>query len=440
MSTLSNLRALVPTTNTRSLLIGGCTVLAIGFGGMTAWAALAPLHSAVSAVGVLVPETGRKNVKHPEGGIISEVLVREGDDVKAGQVLLRFDSTEAEARLEMLTSSWLETLALQGRLDAELFEKPAIEWPEAITQRMDGNSYIAKLMENQRKLFDVRREQLASEERVLRERIAALEEDSRNLAELRVHLNVELNLSNEDIEINQKLLDRGNTTRTKLVEAQKENARIRGRDAELESRITQNKQQALEAKAEIVKRRNDFREKVLVDLEKARGEVSKLAEQIRDAANRLANRDVKAPENGVVVMHGHPAAGVTMAANEPILDVIPESRTLLAEVHVQPKDIKSVVPGLPVRIQLTAYDSRVLGTLDGTVDYVAADRTSDAATRQDYFLTRIRLAGADAHSVHNLSIRPGMPVEARILLAGRTPLDYIVQPLSQSYLKAFIQQ
>ena len=439
MSTLSNLRVLLPETNVRNLLVGGTAILAVGFGGMTAWAAFAPLHSAVSAVGVLVPETGRKNVKHSEGGVISEMMVREGDAVKAGQILMRFDATEAATRLEMLTATWLETLAMLARLDAEVFEKPAVEWPSELTTRGD-NAAVVKLMGNQQKLFDVRRHQLDAEEAVLRERIATLEEDSRNLSEQRKHLAEELKLSNEDVKINQGLLDRGNTTRTRLVEAQKENARIRGRDAELESRIAQNKQQALEAKADIVKRRNDFREKVLVDLEKSRGETAKLAEQMRDAANRLANRDVKAPDAGIVVMHGHPTNGVAIAANEPILDVVPDDKTLLAEVHVQPKDIKSVAPDLPVKVQLTAYDSRVIGTLDGTVEYVSADRLTDQQSRQDYFLTRIRLKDGDAHTVQNLSIRAGMPVEARILLAGRTPLDYIVQPLSQSYLKAFIQQ
>ena len=439
MSTLSNLRVLLPETSVRNLLVGGTAILAVGFGGMTAWAAFAPLHSAVSAVGVLVPETGRKNVKHSEGGVISEMMVREGDAVKAGQILMRFDATEAATRLEMLTATWLETLAMLARLDAEVFEKPAIEWPSELTTRGD-NAAVVKLMGNQQKLFDVRRHQLDAEEAVLRERIATLEEDSRNLSEQRKHLAEELKLSNEDVKINQGLLDRGNTTRTRLVEAQKENARIRGRDAELESRIAQNKQQALEAKADIVKRRNDFREKVLVDLEKSRGETAKLAEQMRDAANRLANRDVKAPDAGIVVMHGHPTNGVAIAANEPILDVVPDDKTLLAEVHVQPKDIKSVAPDLPVKVQLTAYDSRVIGTLDGTVEYVSADRLTDQQSRQDYFLTRIRLKDGDAHTVQNLSIRAGMPVEARILLAGRTPLDYIVQPLSQSYLKAFIQQ
>lgn len=439
MSTLSNLRVLLPETSVRNLLVGGTAILAVGFGGMTAWAAFAPLHSAVSAAGVLVPETGRKNVKHSEGGVISEMMVREGDTVKAGQVLMRFDTTEAATRLEMLTATWLETIAMLARLDGELFEKPAIEWPQELTARGDSAA-VVKLMGNQQKLFDVRRQQLSAEEGVLRERIATLEEDSKNLAEQRRHLAEELKLSNEDVKINQGLLDRGNTTRTRLVEAQKENARIRGRDAELESRIAQNKQQALEAKADIVKRRNDFREKVLVDLEKARGETAKLAEQMRDAANRLANRDVKAPDAGIVVMHGHPTTGVALAANEPILDVVPDDQTLLAEVHVQPKDIKSVMPDLPVKVQLTAYDSRVLGTLDGTVEYVSADRLTDQQTRQDYFLSRIRLKDGGAHTVHNLAIRAGMPVEARILLAGRTPLDYIVQPLSQSYLKAFIQQ
>ncbi len=123
-----------------------------------------------------------------------------------------------------------------------------------------------------------------------------------------------------------------------------------------------------------------------------------------------------------------------------MLDIVPDESDLLAEVKVQPKDIKSLAVDLPVKVQLTAYDSRVVGSLDGTVSYVSADRITDPATRQDYYLARIRLADSDSHQVHNLKIKAGMPVDARIVLAPRTPLDYLIQPLKQSYVKAFIQE
>ncbi len=440
MTSIGALRALVPDTRVSGLLAGGFMVLAVGFGGMTAWAALAPLHSAVMATGALAPETGRKIVKHTETAQIEAILVREGDKVKAGQVLVRLDSTEAATRLQVLSTSWLETLALEARLTAELFEQPAIEWPEELLRRRGTDRTVEKLMSNQETLFQVRRNQLDTEASLTKERAATLREEGRSLQEQRKFLAREIQLIEDDLRITQGLLSRGNATRTKLVEQQKEEAQLKGRDRELEARIAQANQAAVDAEGDLLRRRNDFREKVLVDLEKARGDVLRLAEQIRDAANRLESRAIKAPDDGTVVMHSHWAVGGTITANEPILDIIPDDRALLAEVKVQPKDIKSLTVDLPVKVQLTAYDSRVVGSLDGTVTYVSADRVMDPITRQESYIARIKLKDSDSHQVHNLTIKPGMPVEARILLSARTPLDYLVQPLSHSYVKAFIQE
>ncbi|KAA0678440.1 HlyD family type I secretion periplasmic adaptor subunit [Roseomonas genomospecies 6] len=440
MTSIGALRALVPDTRVSGLLAGGFMVLAVGFGGMTAWAALAPLHSAVMATGALAPETGRKIVKHTETAQIEAILVREGDKVKAGQVLVRLDSTEAATRLQVLSTSWLETQALEARLTAELFEQPAIEWPEELLRRRGTDRTVEKLMGNQETLFQVRRNQLDTEASLTKERAATLREEGRSLQEQRKFLAREIQLIEDDLRITQGLLSRGNATRTKLVEQQKEEAQLKGRDRELEARIAQANQAAVDAEGDLLRRRNDFREKVLVDLEKARGDVLRLAEQIRDAANRLETRAIKAPDDGTVVMHSHWAVGGTITANEPILDIIPDDRALLAEVKVQPKDIKSLTVDLPVKVQLTAYDSRVVGSLDGTVTYVSADRVMDPITRQESYIARIKLKDSDSHQVHNLTIKPGMPVEARILLSARTPLDYLVQPLSHSYVKAFIQE
>lgn len=440
MTSIGALRALVPDTRVSGLLAGGFMVLAVGFGGMTAWAALAPLHSAVMASGALAPETGRKIVKHTETAQIEEILVREGDTVKAGQVLMRLDSTEAATRLQVLSTSWLETQALEARLTAELFEQPAIEWPEELLRRRGTDRMVEKLMGNQETLFQVRRNQLDTEAKLTKERVVTLREEGKSLQEQRKFLAREIQLIEDDLRITQGLLSRGNATRTKLVEQQKEEAQLKGRDRELEARVAQANQAAVDAEGDLLRRRNDFREKVLVDLEKSRGDVIRLAEQIRDAANRLETRAIKAPDAGTVVMHSHWAAGGTITANEPILDIIPDDRALLAEVKVQPKDIKSLTVDLPVKVQLTAYDSRVVGSLDGTVTYVSADRVMDPITRQESYIARIKLKDSDSHQVHNLTIKPGMPVEARILLSARTPLDYLVQPLSHSYVKAFIQE
>ena len=272
ITSIHALRATMPETSVRGLLLGGFLVLAVGFGGMTGWAAVAPLHSAISASGSLAPETGRKVVKNTEGGVISAILVQEGDRVEAGQVLMRLDNTEAQTRLDMLNAALVDTLASEARLSAELFEKPAIEWPAELAARRGKEPAVDNAMLNQEKLFQVRHNQLETEATLTQDRIATLGDEVRSLEQQRAFLNREIKLSDEDIQITQGLLDRGNSTRTKLVAAQKENAQLHAQDHELEARMSQSRQQAVDAQGDLVRRRSDFREKVLVELDKARGD------------------------------------------------------------------------------------------------------------------------------------------------------------------------
>lgn len=413
----------------------GFLVIGLGFGGTGVWSALAPIHSAINAAGSLVPESGRKTIRHPTGGPIVEMLVHGGDPVKAGQVLLRLDHTEEQTRLDMTTANWQDALALEARLTAELNDADHIDWPEALT-----GEYPVKLERNQQTLFDVRRRQLASEAQLTDDRLAALEVQKNSLVEQRRSVDHEHQMVTDELKVNEDLLARGNGMRARVVELRRDAARLEGRQREIDTDAARLNQQVTETTTDLTHRRNEFREKVLEELEKARSEVARQADQIRDAANRLANRDIRAPEDGVAVLQGHPVAGTTVAPNEPILDVVPNEGALLAEVKVNPKDIKALSTGLPVKVQLVAFDTRVVGAVDGTVDYVSADRVADPMTRTEYFLVRIRLNDEVGDRIHNLKIKVGMPVDAHITLSGRTPLDYLITPLKQSYLKAFIQE
>ncbi|HSK39090.1 MAG TPA: HlyD family type I secretion periplasmic adaptor subunit [Arenibaculum sp.] len=429
----------LPKTSVRSLLLAGSVILSLGVGGMTAWAALAPLHSAVVAPGVLVPETGRKTVKHAEGGSIGELLVRDGDTVRAGQVLVRLDPTEAQAKLEMVTADWLTQLALEARLEAELLGHDAITWPDAVGANA-ADPKVAKLMANQQELFEVRRMQVAQELALLRERVTSLAAEAASLSEQRGFIDAELDILRTEMGNTRRLLQGGNAPRARLLEQQKEEARLQGRDRELAARIAQGRQQSAEAEAEIARRRDERQEKVLVELNAARAEAARGVELRRDAAYRFVNRDIRAPEGGIVIGLKHLAVGGVITPNEPIFDVIPADKPLLVEARVRPEDIEAVTPGMETRLTLSAYDSRIIGTMEGTLEQVSADRLTDPATHQPYFKALIRLNHATPHLVKTLRIMPGMPVEAHILVSPRTPLDYIAAPIMQSYDKAFIQQ
>jgi HlyD family type I secretion membrane fusion protein len=429
----------VPKLSMRRLLLGGVFVLVGGVGSMGAWAALAPLHSAVIAPGVLVPETGRKTVKHAEGGTIGEILVKEGDRVSAGAVLIRLDPTEARARLDIVNADLTTQLALSARLDAEVMGREAIDWPQELIDRADEPK-VAKLTANQQELFDVRRTQLRQEVELLEERIAALEAEAGHLGEQRAFVASELGYVRQELSAVRQLLQSGNAPRNKLLDGQKEEARLQSRDRELAARMAQARHQAAEARGQIAQRRDERQEKALTELNAARGEIARLVEQRRDAANRLANREIRAPEDGLVVGLRHLAPGAVIAPNEAILDMVPGEQELVVEARVRPQDIEAVTPGMDTKLTLSAYDTRVIGTMKGTVEQVSADRLLDQATQQHYYQVRVRLAEATPHEIKHLRIMPGMPVEAQILVSPRTPLDYLMAPITSSYDKAFVQQ
>jgi HlyD family type I secretion membrane fusion protein len=428
----------LPETRIRGLLLGGFLTLGLGLGGMTAWAALAPLHGAVVATGMLSPETGRKTVKHNEGGTIAAVLIHDGDTVKAGAPLIRLDATEAASRAGIVTSDLRNALAQMARLDAERTGRAAILWPDDLTDHADDPD-VARQMAIQQALFDVRRAQLAKDVGLIRDRIATLANKAEDLKQQRGFVAQELAILRQELGADQKLYAHGYATQTKVLDSQRDEAQLEENDRELAVQIEDTHNLALEAQGEIDKLEGDRREKILTDLTQTRADIAKQQDQLRDATDKLDARVIRAPDDGIVTGFRHVAPGAVVTPNEALLDIVPAEETLLAEAHVQPRDIKEVVPGLKVKLVLTAYDTRVVGALDGKVDYVSADRLTDTATQQPYYLVKIRLDGGTAHQVHNLRIVPGMPVEARIITGERTALSYITGPLSQSYLKAFIQ-
>jgi HlyD family type I secretion membrane fusion protein len=439
-----NTPTLMPATDIRGPLRAGALIVLLGFGGMLGWAAFAPLHSAVVAAGSLVPETGRKAVKSAEGGPVTEVLVHEGEKVARGQVLLRLDQTEAQARLAATTAELRLALARSARLDAQIADAPAITWPAELIAPGQGagdrDPALTAVLQNQQTLFEAEKRKLDTDNRTLAERAAALRREAASLSQQRGYIKHETGIVAQQRDTIEKLLANGNATRTQLNEMRKEEARVQGRDSELAAAISDRESQALQADSDRARLSETKRADRLAELQQVRSDAQRLSEARRDAANRLANREVRSPEDGTVTGLGSRAAGMLIQPGETMLEIVPDEKQLLVELQVAPKDIASVSKGLAADVVMTAYDTRTIGTLAAVVDYVSADRVEDPLTRASYFLVRLRLDQATPHAVGALRIVAGMPVEAHILIAERTPLDYLLAPITRSYKRAFVQQ
>jgi len=429
--------AILPPVRAMRSVVAGVVTVALAVGRIGGWAAFAPIHGAANAAGVLVPASGRKTIRHPEGGLVADVRVKDGDVVSAGQVLLRLDDVAATARVDSLAVDIAAKKAIEARLVAER-DGVSPDWPADL---LVGSTVpdVARIVADQANLFATRSAQLAADAALLGERASALETEAEHLADQQAHGARELSVLRQEIDVTRQLMERGNAPRLRLFEQQKEEARLLARDAELSARRTQLRQQAVEARAELRRRQDDRRERVLGDLQTVRADLARLGEERRDALNRLRTRDVVAPETGTVVGLGARVAGSALGANEAVADIVPSNDLLLAEVRVEPRDIRDVRAGLSARLSIGALNTRVVGTLAGTVVHVSADRVEDPATRHMAYLVRVR-PDEPVALPHGVTLVPGMPVDAQILMSARTPLDYLIAPITQAYSRAFSQE
>lgn len=429
----------IPRTDIRNPSRLGWATVILGFGGFLAWATLAPLHSAVVAPGVLEPVSGRKTVKHNDGGPIAAVLVKEGDAVTAGQPLVKLDDTAARSALSAAQGQWIQASALAARLQAELNDKPGIAWPADWATSTDPRILAAKT--DQQILFVTRHDQFGADIALLHEQVSSYRAQELANRAARDTYNARISISGKRLDAQRFLRTKGLERAPETAQYELQQATDQGSAAELDAKIMEIRQQTHETEAKIPKATSDRRQQIATDLVKARGDAAGYADQIRDAEGKLALRTIKAPNSGMVTGFRHLSPGAVISANEAILDIVPSDEPLLVEAHIAPKDIKELRPGLATKLVLSAYDSRVVGTVDGTVEYVSADRLTDQGTQppQSYYAVRIKLNDERDGAVKGLPIKAGMPVEARIQVSARTPIDYIIGPLTQSYLRAFIQ-
>ncbi len=427
----------LPPVRVRRDVTAGLLTVAIAVGGIGGWATFAPIHGAANAPGVLVPASGRKTVRHPEGGLVTEVRVRDGDRVSTGQVLLRLDDVAATARLDALDADIAAKLATEARLVAERDGAHAPIWPIGLLSDA-GKADVRRIVADQDDLFAARSAQQVADDRLFAERASSLEREAEHLADQQAHGTRELSVLRQEIEVTRQLLERGNAPRTRLFEQMKEEARLLARDAELAVRRTQLRRQAIETRAELRRRKDERRERILADLQALRADLARQVEDRRDALNRLRTREIVAPEAGTVVGLGARVAGSALGSGEAVADIVPAGDALLAEVRVEPRDIRDVHVGLSARLSVGALNTRVVGTLPGTVVHVSADRVEDPATRHMAYLVRVRPDDPVALPP-GTALLPGMPVEAQILLSARTPLDYLMAPIVQAYHRAFSQ-
>ncbi|MGH6944737.1 MAG: HlyD family type I secretion periplasmic adaptor subunit, partial [Geminicoccaceae bacterium] len=412
-------------TSCKRTMIFGWSVIGVLFGGFGSWASLAPLSSAAIAPGTVVVDSSRKSVQHLEGGVIREILVRDGDLVEAGQVLLRLDGASVRAAIASLQPMLATNKAHQARLEAERDGLDEIVFPKDLIADAKTSVAIAQIVAGQQRIFATRRNALEGQKALNANRLA---QSRQRLEGLERQLEVkerERALLRRQLADQKALLSKGYATRRQVASAQRTVQQLESEYTDLHSKVEEAKMLVERYKLEDDQTYKNFIEQVENELYDTEKEYYQVLERMRAIQDQYERLDIRAPVAGVVVnMVAHTVGGV-VTPGSPILDIVPNNDKLMIEAQVRPTDIDGVVPGLQADVRFPAFDRTRIPRLAGTVTRVSADRlTTSGGT--GYFLVRVEVDEQELKRLKGLTLKPGMPAEVLINKSERTLMGYLL--------------
>jgi HlyD family type I secretion membrane fusion protein len=422
----------------RGPILAGLAAVGIGIGGFGSWAALTPLSSAAVAPGIVQVDSNRKAVQHRDGGIIAELLVREGDRVAAGQLLLRLDDVESRAAFDVLEQQYHALLAQQARLTAER-DQTELRWPAILAGRA-VRPEVASILAGQEHVLRSRQDTLAGQVDIMNRRIAQY---GAQISALEAQLSAgerQRELIREELTNVRELLAKRLERRPRLLALEREGARLDGAQGDYRGRIAQMREAIAEAELQIIELRAARLEEVTAELQDVDVRRAEVEEKLAAAEVLLVRREVLAPEAGTVLDLRYFAQGGVIPAGGTILDLLPDEDRLVIDARVQPLDIEEVQGGMAAQVVLTGLKGRATPYLDGSVVRVSPDALSDERTGAPYFLARVEVERAQLSQLSGIELIPGMPAEVLIVNRARTALDYLVQPLKDSFRRAWREQ
>jgi membrane fusion protein, type I secretion system len=408
-------------------------------GGLGGWATVTELSGAVVAPGNVVVDSHVKKVQHPTGGVVGEILARDGDRVRAGDVVVRLDETVARANLAMVAKSLDELSARQARLEAERDARQAIVFPAGLLDRM-AETEVAGLLGGEQHLFTTRREARSGQKAQLQERIAQLQEQIDGLVLQAGAKADEIRLIQDELTGVQELWKKNLVPITRVTALRREETRLRGERGQLISNVAQAKGRISETALQILQIDQDLRSEVSKELRETQAKISELVERKVAAQDQLKRIDIRAPQDGIVHQSTVHTVGGVINAGDPLMLVMPEADELSIEVKVSPQDIDQLQPGQETMLRLSAFNQRTTPELKGRVSLIAADLVTDQRLGAQYYPVRIAFAEGERARLGAARLVPGMPVEGFIQTGYRTVLSYLTKPLADHLTKAFREE
>ncbi|QIB08722.1 HlyD family type I secretion periplasmic adaptor subunit [Pseudomonas fluorescens] len=414
----------------------GYLMLLVTFGLFGGWAALAPLDSSALAPGVVTVKSYRKTVQHLEGGIVRELRVHDGDLVKAGDVLLVLDNTQARSEVETTRSQLIAALQLQARLEAERDGQPE---PVAVPALDPTDPRVQEARDSEARIFQTRRTSLLGEIGLQEKTIGQIEEQIRGLKAIIASKQMLAASYQEEIVDLRALLAEGYVDKQRLREQERSLSRLQTEVAESQSGIAQARVNIDEARLKILQLKKAFASEVAGLLGDARTKVYELRERLATLQDRDQRTDILAPESGMVMGMTVHTLGAVVSPGTALLDIVPANEELIVEAQVSPMDIDRIALGKLADIRFSAFKSSTTPVIEGRLVQISADRLINKDTGTAYYLARVALTDKGRQTLGNLTLVPGMPVEVLVNTGARTLLQYLMQPASNVFARSLIE-
>ena len=421
----------------RTHMLVSAAVFGLLVGGIGTWAVITEINGAVIAPGQLVVESDVKKVQHPTGGVIGELLVREGDVVRSGQVLVRLDETQTRANLDIVRRSIEEFDARAARLIAEQEGADAILFPEYLMVQRGKDTVVDHLVLMEDKLFVSRRRSREGQKAQLGERIAQIRQEIQGLTEQRGAKDEEIALITSELAGVQSLYDKNLVPLQRVTALQRDRARLVGEKGQLGASIASSTGKIAEISLQIIQIDEDMRSENGKELADIRGRLSEAREKRVAAEDQLKRVDLRAPQDGIVHQMTVHTVGGLVTPNEPAMLIVPNQDRLALDVRIQPHDIDHVRAGQPVVMKFSAFNQKTTPEITGRISRVSADVTADPKTGTSFYTARIGLDDETRGKLGNVTLQPGMPVESFVQTGPRTVISYLTKPLTDQIAKAW---
>ncbi|MBO4227996.1 HlyD family type I secretion periplasmic adaptor subunit [Bradyrhizobium neotropicale] len=416
-------------------MIFGCALLAVLVAGLGGWAAITEVSGAVVASGALVVESNVKRVQNPTGGTVSELRVRDGDHVAAGQILLRLDETLTRANLAAVTKSLNELKIREARLEAERRGEEEIEFPGELSK--SANIDLARMISSERKLFEVRRSSRLGKKAQLREQISQLRQQAQGFVGQADSKRQEIELIAKELAGVRELWKQNLVPISRVTVLERQAVSLEGERNQLLTSAAQTNGRINETELQIIQIDEDLRTEVAKELRDVQAQIEQLTEREVAAKDQLSRTDIRAPQDGIVQQLSVHTAGEVISTAEPIMLIVPQSDELKAEVRVAPQHIDQLTVGQPASIRFSAFDQRTTPELDGVLTRISADTINDPKTGAPYYLARVSISDKELGRLGGLKLVPGMPIDVFIRTSERTVMSYLLKPFRDQLVRAF---